>query len=124
MALCIFMPAGDGVSVCEVCGGLEWIPDGITVESVCSGRNDKRPRNYLAAPMPAVLPAASPCRHLGESLRLEPCKPCEAAGGRLEIFACDRFGECVRNAAGKRKPDGARWPACSTCADYLPAAGT
>lgn len=57
------------------------------------------------------------CRSRGELLRLEKCTSCQAGGVHPEIFACEIHGECTLGNISKRKPDGTRWQACSTCED-------
>jgi hypothetical protein len=57
------------------------------------------------------------CDFRGESLRVEQCAPCQSRGSNPEIFACDIHGECTLGNISKRKPDGTRWQACSTCED-------
>lgn len=60
--------------------------------------------------------AELPCIHrIGQIKRIEKCKPCQSRGVEVQIFACAIHGECTLNNISKRKPDGSRWRACSTC---------
>lgn len=57
------------------------------------------------------------CCRLGNKLRAESCKSCQSVMAEVHIYACEIHGECTIHNIAKRKPDGTRWQACSTCAD-------
>lgn len=94
---------------CNVCG---W-----EVPAKLRGRRIFRPCGIRETVKvePVQRPERTACIHRGESLRVEKCKPCQSGGITPEIFACSIHGECTLYTISKRKPDGSRWPACSTC---------
>ncbi len=118
MEKCHFIPTGPSLCVCDVCGMPEEMPEGISVERVCLGVK-KREQLILTIPFRVSLPSplVYHCRHRGQIHDLIECKPCEAEGRELSVWGCSIHGECVIHNSRKRKPDGTRWQACSTCAD-------
>lgn len=62
---------------------------------------------------------ATACVHQGESLRIENCDSCKSGGVSTEVFSCEIHGECTLYTISKRKPDGTRWAACSTCENLV-----
>ena len=104
MIRCTFERIGPKSARCSRCGhvtGTHGIEDLSILVRRCS--------------QPEAVQPVQPCQYRGKYLRVEKCKPCQAAGGKFEIYFCEQFGECSLNKSSKRKPDGTTWNACSTC---------
>lgn len=98
-----------------------WLADGRLPADPDARRTNDRHAHQDHGEVPPSAPdgrttydPATPCRHLGEVIRIEQCKLCGGKSRPAEVRACSLKGECTLNEFKLKLP------ICFKCREYEP----